>query len=509
RDEVDGLASTEVDPARVVQAGVFDRLAGNLSALGFLIDMLSVQPQMAKSLFAYDAETGVLSPVMGRAPDAEHMSIGVPGLAPSVEPRLLEQAQMLAFSSVRDDVPLLEITHELERLSHEAQAADQPGLAATVLKAQEAFGRAGDAAGIATARGELSEALVDFVATASEPDAILPEPALAPRAMLPPTLEISDFQEDDEMRGIFLEEAREVIQDAGVACRSLERAPADLALLTALRRGFHTLKGSSRMVGLKAFGEAAWACEQVFNSQLAEQRAAEPPLIEFAAWALGELGRWVEDIAAGNGGARSEGEIKIAADRISHRMQTGEDLSDISLPMGLPPDLPSRADLDLGKPKAAEPEPTEVSFELDLSGLDRLEPQEPAVSSPAVPPGAGTSAMFDRFDDAPTDAMQTTLANTQFMREDVADGGLDLDLGAAETPSLFEPIAPSAATATASVSAAAKPDIDASHAADLTLDFPAADGLKTSPHALPEPDDLSFDLGADIEIIEAVAPPDA
>ena len=52
------------------------------------------------------------------------------------------------------------------------------------------------------------------------------------------------------------------------------------------------------MVGLKSFGEAAWACEQVFNTQLAEQRAAEPPLIEFTDWVLGYLGEWVEDIAA-------------------------------------------------------------------------------------------------------------------------------------------------------------------------------------------------------------------
>ena len=36
---------------------MFDRLAGNLGALGFLIDMLSVQPQLAKSLFVFDAET--------------------------------------------------------------------------------------------------------------------------------------------------------------------------------------------------------------------------------------------------------------------------------------------------------------------------------------------------------------------------------------------------------------------------------------------------------------------
>jgi chemosensory pili system protein ChpA (sensor histidine kinase/response regulator) len=67
RDDVDALAQTEVDPQQAVQAGTFDRLADNLGALSFLIDMLSVQPQLAKSLFRFDPETGSLSAVMGGA----------------------------------------------------------------------------------------------------------------------------------------------------------------------------------------------------------------------------------------------------------------------------------------------------------------------------------------------------------------------------------------------------------------------------------------------------------
>ena len=132
RDEVDGLVSTEVDPAKIAKAGVFDRIAGNLSALGFMIDMLSVQPQLAKSLFVFDAEKGTLAPVMGRADPGKPAKVE----PQPVEPHLIEAAQMLAFSSVREDVPIQEVTLELERLSHEAQAADQPTLAAAVLKAQ-------------------------------------------------------------------------------------------------------------------------------------------------------------------------------------------------------------------------------------------------------------------------------------------------------------------------------------------------------------------------------------
>ncbi|MCV5264454.1 hypothetical protein OFC55_43020, partial [Escherichia coli] len=49
REVVDGLIASDVDPQRASAGGTFERLAGNLGGLGFLIDMLSYQPQMAKS----------------------------------------------------------------------------------------------------------------------------------------------------------------------------------------------------------------------------------------------------------------------------------------------------------------------------------------------------------------------------------------------------------------------------------------------------------------------------
>jgi chemosensory pili system protein ChpA (sensor histidine kinase/response regulator) len=66
RDEVDGLANTEIDFERAGAMGVFERLANNLGALGFLIDMLSVQPALAKRMFQFDEISGRLDPVMGR-----------------------------------------------------------------------------------------------------------------------------------------------------------------------------------------------------------------------------------------------------------------------------------------------------------------------------------------------------------------------------------------------------------------------------------------------------------
>jgi len=455
REEVDGLVSTAVDPEKIRAAGVFDRLAGNLSALGFMIDMLSVQPHMAKSLFVYDADAGTLAPVMGRSAAPNPAS----GAAP-VEPRLIEQAQMLAFTSVREDVPVEEVKRDLERLSHEAQAADQPALAAAVLKAQEAIGRATDRDTLASARGELSEALVDFVATSTEPAGFSIVSAPMPLEKMAPITLIEDFEHDDEMREIFLEEAREVVTTGKAASAELHDAPGDLNLLTTLRRAFHTLKGSSRMVGLNSFGEAAWAGEQVFNTQLAEQRAAEPPLLEFADWVLDYMGKWVEDIASHRSGGRNEGEVKAAAERLGRGAPAVAEPSDIELPIGLPPDLPTSADLDLGIAPAIAPatavaeakEPVEaesedLSFELDLSGFDRLtEPGGGAAAPAAAQTPADASAMFDPFDEALNPALHRTLTNEEF--DSPSSAMVDLDLGGSgEAAQLIQSLAPTAPSA--------------------------------------------------------------
>ncbi len=404
RDEIEGLIQTEVDPARVAQTGLFDRIAGNLGALGFLIDMLSVQPQMAKSLFVFDPRSGTLDPVMGRGPGARHA-----GSVPPVEPRLIEQAQNLAMAADNPAVPVAEVARDLERLSHEAHMADQDSLADTVDRTREALARAADAddrEGVASVRGELTDMLVDFVHSSSEPMGLEPEIAELRATPLPPSLPAvePELAEDDEMREVFLEEAREVIADAGGATEGLAHAPSDVALITTVRRAFHTLKGSSRMVGLKEFGEAAWACEQLYNTQLAESRAAEPALIAFTQSVFGELSAWVEDIAARRDAQRSAANIKAAAQRLA----AGE------------------APLVETVVAPAAPAP-EVSFELNLAALDGV-----AAAAPAVVPDLDLDApaLAERFDPHATQPLPLAeLPSAEAAPLDVSLELIDLDLG--------------------------------------------------------------------------------
>ena len=448
RDEVDGLSSTEVDLARVPQAGVFDRLADNLGALGFLIDMLSVQPALAKTLFTYDAEAGTLAPVMGR--DARPpVTPGEP--EPSMaEPRLIEQAQMLAFNAARDDVSIEAVARDLERLSHEATAADQPALAATVNQARLALEKAQDADAVSAARDQLSEALADFVHTASEAVGLESENTLG-RAV-----GADDSVEDDEMREVFLEEAREVFETARDAVAHLAAEPADLQQLTILRRAFHTLKGSARMVGLTEFGDAAWVCEQIYNTRLSEQQAADPSLLDYTAWTLDQLVEWVDDISASRSTSHTADQIQQAA----ARLQVGAEVPAAAPANSLPPvvDAFAFSSVDSGDSDAALPD-LSMPPEFDLEMPDDVLLVEPA---PATPHQASDELAFDAdaFVDLDLNLPATTgslpSADSAFDPESTlplrdlgsavpAAGGLpSLDLDASRAQAMFEPFDPEA-----------------------------------------------------------------
>ncbi len=436
RDEVDGLSSTEVDLSRVGQAGVFDRLAGNLGALGFLIDMLSVQPALAKSLFTYDPEAGTLSPVMGRS-DRSSVTPGEPSPV-AAEPRLIEQAQMLAFNAAREDVSIDAVARDLERLSQEATAADQTALAATVNKARIALEAAGDADAINAARDQLSEALADFVHSSSEPT--------SPDLTVTAAREVGadDATDDDEMREVFLEEAREVIDTARGACAGLATAPDDLQRLTILRRAFHTLKGSARMVGLTEFGEAAWVCEQLYNTRLSEQRNADEPLLRYTSEALGQFAHWIDEIAAVRPVTHSAAQMAQAAKRLDTESTPAPDMAAAALPMltesqplataeaanidALPTDLDMAPALD---PRADDTLAFHVDAMVDLD-LNVPAAEAPAQWGEAVDLHA--NAMFEPFDPQATMPLAHGSMDREWSDDLPSDPLAATELGASPSP---------------------------------------------------------------------------
>ena len=117
-----------------------------------------------------------------------------------------------------------------------------------------------------------------------------------PAAQVVQLVDAPGAEVDKELLEIFLEEAAEVVETIASNLEACAAAPHDREALTTIRRGFHTLKGSGRMVGLLDLGEMAWQCEQVLNKWLKDERPATPGLIAFIDLARASFSRWVAEL---------------------------------------------------------------------------------------------------------------------------------------------------------------------------------------------------------------------
>ena len=290
RDSVEKLLVDEVG-AGAVRSGLFEKLGASLGALGFLIDMLSYQRALAKKLFVYDEVAGEFKPVTGSekkpvpAPVAEVPALNF--ILPEMD--LLPSLDLDEEAPISEPFPLLPVPLAVEPVP--APVAVPSRVIAAVAAPME----------MATVAAIAMPALASGAALAAAPVPVpvaQAEPLIKPVAQatpVPPTMD----DDEAEIRDIFLEEAREVVGNGLAACQTLAGDRASLSEQTTLRRAFHTLKGSSRMVGLHEFGEAAWSMEQLLNSWLAEQKPASEALISLSAKALTGFSDWVKDIGFG------------------------------------------------------------------------------------------------------------------------------------------------------------------------------------------------------------------
>ncbi len=139
-----------------------------------------------------------------------------------------------------------------------------------------------------------AEAPVELLSLDLALDPVASAITLAPVVTPPVTVLVDSAGDTDpEMLDIFLEEAVEVLGTIADTAPQSRAQPQDQELLTTLRRAFHTLKGSGRMVGLKHIGEAAYAIEQVFNELSPTQRPGTPDLYRLVDYAHGDFTRWI------------------------------------------------------------------------------------------------------------------------------------------------------------------------------------------------------------------------
>ncbi|HWU67526.1 MAG TPA: Hpt domain-containing protein [Stenotrophobium sp.] len=190
---------------------------------------------------------------------------------------------------------MLQLDHVAELLKGIEQYVRTPGFAG-LRKDRVAAERFADTVALvdyyleAMERGDLQQAEQMLARLGRNVDALsvaLPAASAAEPAHLatmpPPQAPAADVPMqavDPEIRDIFLEEAAEVRSELSRALPGLKRDAQDKEAVTVIRRAFHTLKGSGRMVGATHIGEFGWTLENMLNRCLDGSIALNSQVVE-------------------------------------------------------------------------------------------------------------------------------------------------------------------------------------------------------------------------------------
>ncbi len=153
-----------------------------------------------------------------------------------------------------DDAPQWD---ELELAELELPEVELPGLPEETLELEEPA-------------AEKPLSMADVMAAPVQ--AINPPAADVPPSLLPPPADEEPV--DEELLEVFIEEAGEVLETIAEYLPQWQADTGNKDALIEVRRAFHTLKGSGRMVRALVIGELAWSIENLLNRVL--DRSIEP-----------------------------------------------------------------------------------------------------------------------------------------------------------------------------------------------------------------------------------------
>jgi chemosensory pili system protein ChpA (sensor histidine kinase/response regulator) len=120
-------------------------------------------------------------------------------------------------------------------------------------------------------------------------------PTLAPRPPAAPPAVTAD----PELVALFIEEAREELAKIQKHFPGWEQNPLEQDGLVTMRRSFHTLKGSGRMVGARELSEFAWSIENLLNRLLDNTVTRSPQILTVLREAVTVLPQLIDQLETG------------------------------------------------------------------------------------------------------------------------------------------------------------------------------------------------------------------
>ena len=104
---------------------------------------------------------------------------------------------------------------------------------------------------------------------------------------------------DPQFVELFIEEAKEEIASIQRSFPQWDQNPMDLESLAVMRRSFHTLKGSGRMVGARAIAEFGWSIENLLNRIIDKTLSRTPGMMTLLRSGVAALPQLVEQLETG------------------------------------------------------------------------------------------------------------------------------------------------------------------------------------------------------------------
>ncbi len=193
---------------------------------------------------------------------------------------------------------------------------------------------------------------------------------------------------DQDIREVFLEEFDDELGNLGTLLPAWRMQPDNMDRLRPIRRIFHTLKGSGRLVGARTLGEFAWKIEGMLNRVLDGSRAPTPAvlaMVDHAYTALPQLNAALRD------GQRVSVDLQ-AMQAIADRVGAGEETFYVALPGAVAPTVEA---------------PTDAAAPLDGAVPDVDAPAQSAVEAPGTP--ANIDSVLREILEAEVELHQATL----------------------------------------------------------------------------------------------------
>jgi chemosensory pili system protein ChpA (sensor histidine kinase/response regulator) len=210
--------------------------------------------------------------------------------------------------------------------------------------------------------------------------AVLPPTAGAPAASPAP---------DPELVALFIDEAREELAKIQQLFPVWDENPLDVDALTRIRRSFHTLKGSGRMVGARQVGEFAWAVENLLNRVISGTLSRTPGMLSLLRGAVATLPELVDQLETGRAPSAEVGLIIGRAHGYAEGRDIEQALGAAEKPRAVPP---PPAPLFPAKPAPGEPDsPSLIATEVLLTN-DPVLPRPAPARAAERPPAAATTA---------------------------------------------------------------------------------------------------------------------